>query len=305
MTSQTSHTKQRLIVIVGPTASGKSALAVKLARKLGGEVISADSRQVYKGLDLASGKITKREMQGVRHYCLDLVSPKKNFTADDYKKCFWNAVTTIQKHGKIPIVVGGTGFYIDAALGRMGTGGAPPNPALRKQLSGKSAEALFQMLEKLDHRRAHDIAAKNEVKNKVRLIRAIEISRNPINVRHRVSNIDTRVQRDSAPCVDAHEIRWLGIAHGGRALRKKIRARLEARMKAGMVAEIKRLHRSGVSWKRLDELGLEPRWIARYLQGKLTKEQMLYHLENAIWRYSKWQMMWFKRNEAIRWQDAL
>ncbi|MBI2039272.1 MAG: tRNA (adenosine(37)-N6)-dimethylallyltransferase MiaA [Candidatus Niyogibacteria bacterium] len=288
--------KLKLIVIVGPTASGKSVFAVRLARKTGGEIISADSRQVYKGLNLASGKITKRDMQGVPHYCLDLVSPKRNFTADDYKKCFWDAVQKIEKRGKVPIVVGGAGFYIDAALGRMGTGGAPPNPQLRRALAKKTVNALFKMLQKLDPQRALDIAAKNEIKNKVRLIRAIEIAKSPLRA---------TLYKGLPFGLEGVDIEWIGIAHTGEALREKIRARLKARMKAGMVAEIKKLRRSGVSWKRLDELGLEPRWIARYLQGKVTKEQMLYRLENAIWRYSKRQMTWFRRNREIHWISNL
>ena len=287
---------ERLIIIVGPTASGKSAFAVKIARKIGGEIISADSRQVYKGLNLASGKITKHEMRGVPHYCLDLVSPKKNFTADDYKKCFWDAVEKIESRGKIPVVVGGTGFYIDIALGRMKAASTPPNPKLRHALAKKTTGALFAMLKKLDPRRATDIAKKNETKNKVRLIRSIEIAKGGEPTKGSPSGIP-----EGLPFVKERATFWIGIPHVGEALRKKIHARLGARMKVGMVNEIRKLRRGGVSWKRLDELGLEPRWIARYLQGKITKERMLYHLENAIWRYSKRQMTWFKRNREIRW----
>lgn len=138
--------KSRIITIVGPNASGKSEFAVGLAKKIGGEIISADSRQVYRGLNIGSGKITKKEMRGVPHHCLSIANPKKTFTALDFKKCAQKVIFNILKRGKTPIIVGGTGFYIDAALGRVKLGGVPPNHALRKKLAGKSASELLKML---------------------------------------------------------------------------------------------------------------------------------------------------------------
>ncbi len=164
--------QKKLIVIVGPTASGKSDLAVKIAKKIGGEIISADSRQVYRGLDIGSGKMTKKEMRGITHYCLDVVSPRKIFTAEDFKKCFNEAIEKIYKKNKTPILVGGTGFYIDVALGRIEIADVSPNPTLRKKLEKKSAEELFKMLKKMDPKRSKNIDSKNPV----RLVRAIEIA---------------------------------------------------------------------------------------------------------------------------------
>ena len=166
--------KQKIIVVVGPTASGKSDMGVSLARTFGGEIISADSRQVYRGLDIGSGKITKKEMCGVPHFCLDLASPKKIFTAKDYERCARSAIGNIRQKNKIPIFVGGTGLYIDVALGRMRLADIPPNPRLRKRLAKKTAAQLFTLLKKLDPKRARAIDAKNPV----RLIRAIEIALN-------------------------------------------------------------------------------------------------------------------------------
>src|SRR3989344_7421692 len=157
-----SPVNRKIIVIVGPTASGKSALGVKLAKKLNGEIISADSRQVYKGLDLASGKIIKKEMAGIPHHCLDLVSTKTIFSAERYAKCAQKAVKDILKRGKTPIIVGGTGFYIDIALGQMKTANIAPDWKLRRKLEKKSAEALFKMLKKLDPARAKNIDPKNK-----------------------------------------------------------------------------------------------------------------------------------------------
>lgn len=294
---QKNSLKNKIIVIVGPTASGKSAFAVRMAKKInppaGGEIISADSRQVYKGLNLASGKITKKEMAGIPHYCLDLVSPKTIFTADRFKRHAQNAIKDIIKRGKMPIIVGGTGFYIDSALGLNNIPEVPPNWKLRKNLEKKSPKELLKMLKKIDSKRAKTI----EPKNKRRLIRAIEI-------------IKTIGRYTPAPTIDrmndGRKIVWFGIKTKPKELRKKINRRLDKRLKAGMIEEIKKLHADppaggGVSWKRLDDLGLEPRWVSRYLRGKISKEEMIQNLQTAIWRYSRRQMTWFRRNKKIRW----
>src|SRR3989344_5936444 len=163
--------KPKLVVILGPTASGKSDLAVILAKKYNGEVISADSRQVYKGLDIGTGKITKGEMRGVRHHLLDVANPRKQFTASDFVRLTNLTVVKIVNENKLPIICGGTGFYIDAILGDKQIPEVPPNDKLRKELEKKSTEELFKMLKKLDPERAENIDSKNPR----RLVRAIEI----------------------------------------------------------------------------------------------------------------------------------
>ncbi len=279
-----------MVVIVGPTASGKSALGVLLAKKLNGEIISADSRQVYKGLNLASGKITVSEMAGIPHHCLDLVSPKTVFSAENYAKCAKKAIKDIYKRGKTPIIAGGTGFYIDIALGRMETAGVAPDWKLRKILEKKTAETLFKILKRLAPARAKTV----EHQNKRRLIRAIEIAKTKQVKSKPVSTI-----------YRTNQILWVGVKIKPEELRKKINKRLEKRLKAGMINEIKKLREQGVSWKRLDDLGLEPRWISRYLRGQISKEEMVSKLQTAIWRYSRRQMTWFRRNKNIRWIKTL
>ena len=164
--------KTKIIVILGPTASGKSELAVKIALRLrsgqakkykGAEIISADSRQVYKGLDIGSGKITQKEMQGIPHYCIDVASPKKIFTAQDFKKLGQKAISDIVGRRKIPIICGGTGFYIDALLGVKEIPEIPPDWPLRKKLEKKTTEEMFAMLKKLDPKRVKDIKEKTEI----------------------------------------------------------------------------------------------------------------------------------------------
>ena len=285
------NSKNKIIVVIGPTASGKSTFGVRLAKKLNGEIVSADSRQVYKGLNLASGKITASEMAGIPHHCLDLVSTKTIFSAERYAKCAQKAVKDILKRGKTPIIVGGTGFYIDIALGQMRTANIAPDWKLRRKLEKKSAEALFKILKKLDPARAKNI----DPKNKRRLIRAIEIAKFSKKKDFKEPNI-LIYQYINDNCLI-----WIGIKIKSEELRKKINARLEKRLKAGMINEIKKLRKQGVSWRRLDDLGLEPRWIARYLRGQISKEEMVSRLQSSTWRYSRRQMTWFKKNKDIAW----
>lgn len=277
--------KQKVIVIVGPTASGKSAYAVQLAKKIGGEVISADSRQVYKGLDIGTGKITKKEMNGVPQHLLDIVSPKKVFTAQQFVELGRAAIEDILARGKTPIICGGTGFYIDALLGRMPLPNVPPNPELRKKLESKTAPQLFKMLQKLDPRRAKKI----DQHNPVRLVRAIEIAK-------ALGSVPVP-KPEKLP----YEIEWIGLNPGDELLRKKIAKRLAERMKSGMVAEAKNLHAKGLSWRRMHQLGLEYRYLAFHLQKKITKDAMISELETRIWDYARRQRMYWKRNKDIVW----
>lgn len=280
--------KQKIIVIVGPTASGKSALAVKLARKIGGEVISADSRQVYKGLNIGTGKITKKEMRGIPHHLLDVISPKKIFTAQDFVERGRAAIDAILKRGKVPIICGGTGFYIDVLLGRITLPNVPPNPKLRQQLAKKSTSQLFTMLKKLDPRRAKNIDANNPV----RLVRAIEIALKLGKV-----PLISRLHLDML-----YDAEWVGIKPSDRLLRANIHRRLLQRMKQGMIAEARTLHKQGLSYKRMHELGLEYRYLALLLQNKIMKKEMPTQLENGIWDYARRQMRYWKRNKEIVWQ---
>src|SRR3989344_4893017 len=163
--------QQKILVIVGPTASGKSSLAVRLANKFNGEIISADSRQVYRGLNIGTGKITGQEMRGIAHYLLDVANPRSQFSAAQYKVLADKFIRYIVQKDKLPIVVGGTGFYIDALTGTALFPDVPPNKLLRSKLNKFNKEKLFFMLKKKDPRRASTI----DRDNKVRLIRALEI----------------------------------------------------------------------------------------------------------------------------------
>lgn len=276
--------KQKLIVIVGPNASGKSALAVTLAKKLNAEVISADSRQVYRGLDIGTGKITKRERSNVPHHLLDIADPKKQISVAEFKTRADRAAAAIYMRGKIPILVGGTGFWVDAvALGKQFPA-VPPNEHLRRRLEKKSAVQLLHMLRKLDPRRAQNI----EKKNQRRLIRAIEVAR-------ALGRVPRLIEKP------IYDTLWLGLTFPPAILRKRIRARLERRLRAGMIQEALELRSRDLSWKRFYELGLEYRFLADYLRGNISREELSTKLEKAIFDYARRQLGWFRKNRRIRW----
>lgn len=277
--------KMKIIVILGPTASGKSDLAVEIARRFDGEVVSADSRQIYRGLDIGTGKMTPREMRGVPHHLLDVASPKRTMSVVQYERLATSAVHDILKRGKVPIVCGGTGLYIDATLTTASFPEVPPNITLRHKLEKLSVDKLFEKLQKLDPVRAKTIDAKNPR----RLVRAIEIAQ-------ALGNVPLR-----APITERYNTLYIGLTLAPDALAKRIHARLLARVRKGMVAEAQRLHEAGLSWKRMESLGLEYRSLARFLQNKISKNDMLRELETAIRQYSKRQMVWFKRNKNIKW----
>ena len=290
--------RPKILVILGPTASGKSDLAVKLAKKFNGEVVSADSRQVYKGMDIGTGKITKKEMAGIPHYMLDVTSSKTRFDVARYQKMAHKKITEILKRGKLPIICGGTGLYIKAIVENPSYPNIAPDWKLRERLEKKTVTQLFAMLKKFDPERAGSIDAKNPR----RLIRAIEIAKhsgNPRTQRAEQSSYDGQVPAiKTAP---RYEALILGIKPSREKLKSAIKARLQKRIRRGMLAEVKKLHTQGVSWRRLEELGLEYKYAALYLQNKMSKEEMTKILETKINQYAKRQMTWFKKTPSVRW----
>lgn len=279
--------KPKIIVIVGPTASGKTSLSIKLAKAIGGEIVSADSRQVYKELNLGTGKVTEREMAGIPHHLLDVANPKRVYTASNYVKQARTAISQIQKRGNIPIICGGTGFYIDTLLGRMNIPEVPPNKMLRKKLEKLTAEQMFKLLSKKDPERAKEI----DRQNPVRLIRALEI-------------VEALGKVPKQKIVEPYDALILGVSVEQKKLQENIHVRLLSRIKLGMLREAKKLHAEGLSWKRMEDLGLEYRYMALHLQGIITKEEMLTQLESEIIKYSKRQMTWFKRHKDVVWVDV-
>jgi tRNA dimethylallyltransferase len=278
--------KNKLVVILGPTASGKTGLSIKLAKKFSGEIISADSRQVYRGMNIGTGKVTKKEMGKIPHYLLDIASPKIRFTVTKYSKLARKTIKNIQKRNKLPFLVGGTGFYLQSVVDGIIIPEVKPDWKLRRKLENKPVKDLFERLRKLDPNRAKNI----DKFNKRRVIRALEII---LKTKRPVPPL-TKNPIDS-------DILFLGISKPKKKLNKLIRTRLIERLKRGMIAEVKRLHQQGISFKRLEEFGLEYRYIALYLQNKLSKQEMIEKLQKEIEHYAKRQIVWFKKDKRINW----
>lgn len=314
-----------LLIIVGPTASGKSDLAVDIALALKhdgheAEIISADSRQVYRGLDIGTGKITTKEMRGIPHHLLDVADPKKQFTVAQYVRLGRKAIAEIYNKGRLPIIVGGTGFYIQALIGDITLPNIPADQSLRKKLSTKTASQLLSMLKKLDTDTWKRISENNsDNKNARRILRAIEISLWKKNNRAgRVSGIEpplsttyshadsvsSKIHSAETSCAAGqYNTYFVGIKMSIEEIRTRIHTRLLKRLdpKNSMITEARRLHKNGLSWKRMDALGLEYRFLAELLQKKTTKEQFIEKLATAIGQYAKRQITWFKRDERIHW----
>lgn len=278
--------KPKIIVILGQTATGKSDFAVEVAKKINGKIISADSRQVYKGMDLGTGKVTKKEMEGIPHFMLDIVSPKnKTFSVSQFQKMANKKIKEILDKKNIPIVCGGTGYYIDSLINSLPFPEVLPNKKLRKELEAKDTTELFEILKKIDKDRAKNI----DTKNRVRLIRAIEIAKELGKV--------PKLKKTKKE----YETIKIGLTFPDKELKGRIYERLIKRIKKGMIKEVEKLHESGVSWKKLESFGLEYRYVSFYLQKKMTKEEMIEKLFSAIWHFAKRQKTWFKRDKEIIW----
>lgn len=279
--------KPKTIAIVGQTATGKSDLAVQIAKKFNGEVVSADSRQVYIGLDIGTGKITPEEMEGIAHHMLDIENPKNRFSVSEFKQRAEEAINDILSRGKMPIMCGGTGFYIQSIVDGLDSPEVPENTELRKELSELSVDELSEKLQQLDSSRHSEI----DTKNKVRLIRAIEIA----------TSLGSVPKQESNP---KYNVLQIGISISDDELQKLIKERVEKRIKQGMIHEAEELHKNGLSFERMHELGLEYRYLAELLQNKISLEEFKKTLNTKIWQYAKRQKTWFKRDERIKWVSS-
>lgn len=285
-----SFQKFNLLVILGPTASGKTRVGVEIARALAGEIISADSRQVFRGMDIGTGK-DLREYAEVSYHLIDIVEPGYEFSVFEFQRRFSEAFTDIQARGKLPVLVGGTGLYLDAILRKYRMVEVPRDDLLRKELEPLSLETLVARLKKANLR-LHNTT---DLLDRERVIRAIEIAE--------FNTEDT----EKIPLPRLKPIVF-GIRWPREALRQRITLRLRERMNQGMIEEVKRLLESGVSFQTLDFYGLEYRFIGEYLKGELIRNDMLQKLKSAIHQFAKRQETWFRRMERqgtlIHWVDG-
>lgn len=273
----------KLIVIAGTNASGKSGLGVELAGRWNGEIVSADSRQVFRGLDLGSGKITPEEMRGVPHHLIDVCQPGDFFSMADFQRLAYAAIDDIQAQGRLPFLVGGTGLYVDAVAEGYELSDRAPDLALRAKLETYTTPELYQMLlEKLP-------GTEIDPKNRNRVMRALE----------RLAADDYHPGRRQP----RYQVLKLGVSWDRETLKRRIDERLERRLSQGMVQEVQGLLDAGVDREFLMKLGLEYRYLTRYLDGEMSYEQMVLELGNAIKKFAKRQVTWFKKDPAIHWLD--
>lgn len=270
--------KPKIVIVCGPTATGKSDKAVEIALERNGEIISADSRQVYKGLDIGSGKITNEEMNGVPHHLLDVVKPMDIFSVEEFIEHGKKAIKEILDEGKLPIICGGTGYYIDALIYDIHFPEVSPNEILRKELELYSLKDLQNKLQDLDPERYESI----DIKNPVRLIRAIEIATELGKV--------PLLKRNSP-----YETEWVYLDFPDEVLKERIYKRLITRIENGMLDEAIHLHKEGMTFDRMKQLGLEYRYMAMYLLKEISYEEMINQLNTKIWQFAKRQRTWFKK----------
>lgn len=273
------HIMKKIIVVAGPTASGKSDFAVDLALKVDGEVISADSRQVYRGLDIGTGKITKEEMRGIPHHMLDVVAVGEEFSVAEYAQRARPILEDILSRGKVPIICGGTGQYIDALIYDMRLPPVPPLFALRKALEQEAADDLFKMLLERDPERASTI----DPHNKVRLVRALEI----------VSRLGT-VPRLHEPTL-LYDVEFYLLAPTRELLRERISKRLDKRLAVGMIDEVKLVMDKGYHSDAMKRFGLEYMIIGQFLEGRISEAKMKEEIITKSMQYAKRQDTWNKK----------
>jgi tRNA dimethylallyltransferase len=280
-----------LIVVLGPTASGKSALGIHLAQRFHGEIVSADSRQVYRGLDIGSAKVTLEEQALVPHHLLDVTLPRETYTVSQFQHAALDAINAILERGYQPFLVGGSPHYIQAVVDRFDIPHVAPQPELRTQLETQSLEDLMDQLARLDPASAAMI----DRHNARRVIRALEVCL--------VTGMPFSAQRGKADPL--YRSLLLGIQWPREVLYQRIDRRVDERMQQGMVEEVESLLAQGISHERLEALGLEYRFIGRWLRGEYPNEaEMVQRLKYAIHDFTRRQLSWFRRDNRIIWIEG-
>ena len=293
----------QMITILGPTASGKTPLAAALAYEIGGEIISADSRQVYRRMDIGTGKdladyrhVVGDSVANIPYHLIDIVEPGTKYNLFQYQQDFFDAYNNIIGRGVTPILCGGTGLYIEAVLKGYQLSPVPQNPELRQRLEGKSLEELTQMLMELKAKNGSTMHNKTDVDSCQRAIRAIEIEE---------YNLHTPTPKRELPPIDSLII---GVNIDRELRREKITRRLKARLEEGMIDEVRGLMAEGIPAEDLIYYGLEYKFVTEYITGQLTYDEMFSRLEIAIHQFAKRQMTWFRgmerRGFQIHWIEA-
>jgi len=297
--------EKKLITILGPTASGKTTLAAHLAAKMNGEIISADSRQVYRGMDIGTGKdladysprTADGEIKHIPYHLIDICEPGTKYNLFQYQEDFHRAYADIQSRGVQPILCGGTGLYIESVLKGYHLSPVPQNQKLRDSLADKSLTELTDILVSLKQKTGSNMHNQTDVDTAQRAIRAIEIE---------TYNLEHPTKERELPAIDSLII---GVDIDRNLRREKITNRLKARLEEGMIDEIQGLLDGGIPAENLIYYGLEYKFVTEYCIGKLSRDEMFRQLEIAIHQFSKRQMTWFRgmerRGFTIHWIDAM
>ncbi|MBR5419746.1 MAG: tRNA (adenosine(37)-N6)-dimethylallyltransferase MiaA [Lachnospiraceae bacterium] len=288
----TEEKKRKLIIIAGPTATGKSAAAVELAKRIGGEVISADSMQVYRGMDIGSAKVTKEEMQGVPHHLIDVLEPEEAFNITLFQKMATDAAEEIYSRGHVPIICGGTGFYIQSVLYGIEFTREETDLAYRAGLEELPADKLYEMLKAVDPASCEAIHANN----RKRVIRALEFyheTGQPISAH----NAQERAREA------AFDARFFVLTDERSVLYERIDARVDRMVEAGLVDEVKRLKERGIARTAVSMQGLGYKEIYDYLSGEYSLEEAVKRIKQGSRHYAKRQLTWFKRERDTIWLD--
>lgn len=285
------RTKPPLIVVLGPTASGKSGLAIALAQHFHGEIVSADSRQVYRGLDIGTAKVTPQEQALVPHHLLDVADVEEIYTVSQFQRQAIEAINDILARGRLPLLVGGSPHYIQAVVDHLAIPAVPPQPALRAQLQARPLTDLLAQLEQLDPQAAASI----DRNNPRRVMRALEVclvTGQPFSAQRRMQE-------------PLYRSLLLGLCWPRDVLYARIDARVDERMRQGMVQEVRDLLAAGVGHERLEALGLEYRYISLWLRGEFADEaEMVQRLKYAIHDFTRRQLSWFRKDRRIVWIEG-
>jgi tRNA dimethylallyltransferase len=280
----------KLLIVCGPTATGKTALGLRLAKKFNGEIISADSRQVYKDMDIGTGK---EWGEGVQIYGYDLATPNEEYSVSQFLKFASKKIKEISKKGKLPIVVGGTGFYIKGLIDGIPTADVPRNNDLRDRLEKISVADLYESLSQLDSVKAASLNSSDK-KNPRRLVRAIEVAQ---------YLLDHPQSASVSPAADIKDVLIIGLTSERSALFSNIEKRVEERVNSGMKEEIKKLLEKGISWHDQAMYSLGYRQYRDYFEGGVDEEHVISEWKKEERKYALRQMVWFKKDKRINWYD--
>ncbi|MCI9087483.1 MAG: tRNA (adenosine(37)-N6)-dimethylallyltransferase MiaA [Clostridia bacterium] len=290
-------TKPKVIVICGPTASGKTGLSVKLAQAMNGEIISCDSMQIYKDMTIGTAKVTEEEMQGIQHYLIDFVSPEERYSVADFQKDSEKAISKILAKRKTPIVVGGTGLYVDTLVYHIQYPEIETDLTYRQQLEKmieeQGLEALYQKAKEIDLQATEKIS-NNDQK---RIMRILEIY-------HQTGKTKTQLEIESRREEPPYEYLMYAIDMDREKLYDRINQRVDIMMEQGLVEEVQELLRKYKNFPTAMQ-GLGYKEVVPYLQGDITKEEMIENLKQETRRYAKRQLTWFRKNKEIKWLDGL